>query len=43
MHLIIVVFGILLLVLLISWGKINAFLAFLVVSIAMGSVVGYFF
>ncbi|HEV3325220.1 MAG TPA: gluconate:H+ symporter [Puia sp.] len=40
MHLLIVVFGILLLVLLISWGKINAFLAFLVVSIAMGLLLG---
>lgn len=30
MHIIIVVLGILLLVVLISWGKINAFLAFLV-------------
>ncbi|HEV2355623.1 MAG TPA: gluconate:H+ symporter [Puia sp.] len=40
MHLIIVGFGILLLVLLISWGKINAFLAFLAVSLAVGLMLG---
>jgi Gnt-I system high-affinity gluconate transporter len=40
MHLFIVLLGILLLVALISWGKINAFLAFLVVSIAMGLLLG---
>jgi Gnt-I system high-affinity gluconate transporter len=40
MHIIIVVLGILLLIVLISWGKINAFLAFLVVSIAMGLLLG---
>jgi Gnt-I system high-affinity gluconate transporter len=40
MHLIIVLAGILLLVLLISWGKVNAFLAFLVVSITTGLLLG---
>jgi Gnt-I system high-affinity gluconate transporter len=40
MHLFIVLLGILLLVALISWGKINAFLAFLVVSITMGLLLG---
>jgi Gnt-I system high-affinity gluconate transporter len=40
MHLIIVFAGILLLVLLISWGKVNAFLAFLVVSITTGLLLG---
>jgi Gnt-I system high-affinity gluconate transporter len=40
MHILIVVLGILLLIVLISWGKINAFLAFLVVSIAMGLLLG---
>src|SRR5260221_3866260 len=36
MNLLIVLFGILLLVAMISWGKVNAFLAFLVVSIVTG-------
>ncbi|HEY6901970.1 MAG TPA: gluconate:H+ symporter [Puia sp.] len=36
MHLLIVLLGILLLVALISWGKVNAFLAFLVVAIVTG-------
>src|ERR1700735_4898597 len=40
MHLYIVLFGILLLVVLISWGKVNAFLAFLVVSIVTGLLLG---
>src|ERR1700749_2430278 len=40
MHLLIVLFGILLLVVLISWGKINAFLAFLVVSLVTGLLLG---
>jgi Gnt-I system high-affinity gluconate transporter len=40
MHLFIVLLGILLLVALISWGKINAFLAFLVVSIVTGLLLG---
>jgi Gnt-I system high-affinity gluconate transporter len=40
MNLLIVLFGILLLVALISWGKINAFLAFLVVSIVTGLLLG---
>ena len=40
MHLYIVLFGILLLVALISWGKVNAFLAFLVVSIVTGLLLG---
>jgi Gnt-I system high-affinity gluconate transporter len=40
MHLFIVLLGILLLVTLISWGKINAFLAFLVVSIVTGLLLG---
>ena len=40
MNLLIVLFGILLLVLLISWGKLNAFLAFLVVSIVTGLLLG---
>ncbi|HXD76464.1 MAG TPA: gluconate:H+ symporter [Puia sp.] len=40
MHLIIVAFGILLLVALISWGKVNAFLAFLVVSVTVGALLG---
>jgi len=40
MQLLLVLLGILLLVVLISWGKINAFLAFLVVSIATGLCLG---
>src|SRR5882724_4080685 len=40
MTLLIVVFGILLLVCLITWGKVNAFLAFLVVSILTGLLLG---
>src|SRR5882757_10354141 len=40
MNLLIVLFGILLLVMLISWGKLNAFLAFLVVSIVTGLLLG---
>lgn len=40
MHLLLVVLGILLLVVLISWGKVNAFLAFLVVSIVTGLLLG---
>jgi Gnt-I system high-affinity gluconate transporter len=40
MHLLIVLFGILLLVALISWGRINAFLAFLVVSLVTGLLLG---
>ena len=40
MHLFIVLLGILLLVALISWGKVNAFLAFLVVSITTGLLLG---
>ena len=40
MNLLIVLFGILLLVALISWGKINAFLSFLVVSIVTGLLLG---
>ncbi|HXB93615.1 MAG TPA: SLC13 family permease, partial [Puia sp.] len=40
MHLLLVLFGILLLVALISWGKVNAFLAFLVVSILTGLLLG---
>jgi len=40
MNLLIVLFGILLLVALISWGKVNAFLAFLVVSIVTGLLLG---
>jgi Gnt-I system high-affinity gluconate transporter len=40
MHLLLVLFGILLLVLLISWGKVNAFLAFLLVSIVTGLLLG---
>jgi Gnt-I system high-affinity gluconate transporter len=40
MNLLIVLFGILLLVALISWGKVNAFLAFLVVSIITGLLLG---
>jgi Gnt-I system high-affinity gluconate transporter len=43
MHLYIVLFGILLLVVLISWGKVNAFLAFLVVSIVTGLLLGISF
>jgi Gnt-I system high-affinity gluconate transporter len=40
MHIVIVLAGILLLVLLISWGKVNAFLAFLVVSVLTGLFLG---
>jgi Gnt-I system high-affinity gluconate transporter len=40
MHLLLVLFGILLLVVLISWGKVNAFLAFLVVSLVTGLLLG---
>lgn len=40
MNLLIVLFGILLLVAMISWGKINAFLTFLVVSIITGLLLG---
>ena len=40
MHLLLVLFGILLLVLLISWGKVNAFLSFLVVAIFTGLLLG---
>jgi Gnt-I system high-affinity gluconate transporter len=40
MHLLIVLAGIVLLVLLISWGKVNAFLAFLVVSVTTGLFLG---
>jgi Gnt-I system high-affinity gluconate transporter len=40
MHLFIVFAGILLLVLMISWGKINAFLSFLVVSVIVGLLLG---
>jgi Gnt-I system high-affinity gluconate transporter len=40
MHLLLVLFGILLLVLLITWGKVNAFLAFLLVSIVTGLLLG---
>lgn len=40
MHFLLVLFGILLLVALISWGKVNAFLAFLVVSVLTGLLLG---
>jgi len=40
MHLFIVFAAILSLVLMITWGKINAFLAFLVVSVATGLLLG---
>ena len=40
MHLLLVLFGILLLVVLISWVKINAFLSFLVVSLLTGLLLG---
>jgi Gnt-I system high-affinity gluconate transporter len=40
MNVLIVFLGILLLVLLITWGKVNAFLAFLVVSIVTGLLLG---
>jgi Gnt-I system high-affinity gluconate transporter len=40
MHILIVLFGILLLVLLITWGKMNAFLAFLIVSLTTGLFLG---
>lgn len=40
MHLLLVAFGILLLILLITWGKVNAFLAFLVVAVVTGLSLG---
>ncbi len=40
MHLLLVLFGILLLIALISWGKVNAFLAFLGVSLVTGLLLG---
>ena len=40
MHLLIVLLGILLLVAFITWGKINAFLAFLIVSLVTGLLLG---
>jgi Gnt-I system high-affinity gluconate transporter len=40
MHLFIVLIGILFLVALISWGKVNAFLAFLIVSLVTGLLLG---
>ncbi|MES1249523.1 MAG: gluconate:H+ symporter [Chitinophaga rupis] len=40
MNLLLVLLGILLLVVLISWGKVNAFLAFLVVSLVTGLLLG---
>jgi Gnt-I system high-affinity gluconate transporter len=40
MNILIVLLGILLLVLLITWGKVNAFLAFLVVSLLVGLFLG---
>ncbi|HEY4060777.1 MAG TPA: gluconate:H+ symporter [Puia sp.] len=40
MHLLLVLLGILLLVFLISWGKVNAFLAFLIVSLVTGLLLG---
>lgn len=40
MHLLLVLLGILLLVALISWGKVNAFLAFLFVSVITGLLLG---
>ena len=40
MHILIVLLGILLLVLLITWGRLNAFLAFLIVSITTGLFLG---
>jgi len=40
MHILIVLTGILLLVVLITWGKLNAFLAFLVVSLFTGLLLG---
>src|ERR1700749_4606353 len=40
MHLLLVLLGILLLVVLISWAKINAFLSFLIVSILTGLLLG---
>jgi len=40
MHLFIVLIGILLLIALITWGKVNAFLAFLIVSIFTGLLLG---
>jgi Gnt-I system high-affinity gluconate transporter len=43
MHVLIVLLGILLLVALISWGKLNAFLAFLVVSLVTGLCLGISF
>src|SRR3569833_2207022 len=40
MHIFIVLLGILLLILLITWGKLNAFLAFLIVSLTTGLLLG---
>ena len=40
MHIVIVLFGILLLIVLITWGKLNAFLAFRIVSLTTGLLLG---
>jgi len=40
MHIVIVLLGILLLITLITWGKLNAFLAFLIVSLTTGLLLG---
>jgi len=40
MHILLVLIGILFLVLLITWGKVNAFLAFLIVSLTTGLLLG---
>jgi Gnt-I system high-affinity gluconate transporter len=40
MHILFVLIGILLLILLITWGKVNAFLAFLIVSLTTGLLLG---
>ena len=40
MHIFIVLIGILLLIVLITWGKLNAFLAFLIVSLTTGLLLG---
>src|SRR5882762_5770786 len=40
MHILIVLIGILLLIALITWGKLNAFLAFLIVSLTTGLLLG---
>ncbi|HVV07512.1 MAG TPA: SLC13 family permease, partial [Puia sp.] len=40
MHILLVLIGILLLVVLITWGKVNAFLAFLIVSLTTGLLLG---